>query len=199
MYTHERPQPKSKLIAIPPPPFFPEYNSLMNAYLTTRELSYPIAISNGWYPTSDSNIPRIVIPCTNSKNSCYYQARAMIDSNLRYKSPNTSREDSIVWLWGQPGDNRCVITEGPMDALAAAEICGYAIAVMGSKPPSEVFIFIKNLLNLIGCCELIIVPDLDNLEFGALIMSQLAVDIPVKIVLPLAKDLAATKRKDRKV
>ena len=124
-------------LSVPPEPYPEEnrrYLPAMKAYLYGRRLSYSTAKDNCWYPTDSikekNPTPRIVIPCFNSVGRPYWQGRAMIKHELRYRSAQGKRFQSIVVMWprileiakkehhseGKP----LVLVEGPMDALAAA-------------------------------------------------------------------------------
>ena len=201
MYDHERRERKNNgdIQHVAMPPRDPKGNALMYSYLTERELDYELAVANGWYATVFRG-HRVVIPCINSAGFNYWQARAMLDHPLRYDSPAIPRKDSIVMLWPNhaPKDvgmseNTVVITEGPMDALAAAEFYP-AIALMGGKPSDEVLSFIEQKTEALGLVNWVVVPDADNL---GLVDEFLAHDHPVLAVLPSGKDLAGMPRWER--
>src|SRR5574338_1697990 len=126
MYEHEFRERKNNgvITHVPMPVQHNQYGKDMYEYLESRDLSFDLAEANGWYPTWHRG-PRIVIPCINSANFNYWQARAMYEHPIRYDSPAIPRKDSIVFLWPKEnhrlGGSTAVITEGPMDALAAAE------------------------------------------------------------------------------
>ena len=196
MYDHERRERKDggEIQHVVMPPRDLKQSGLMFAYLTDRELDYELAISNGWYPTV-SRGPRVVIPCINSAKFNYWQARAMLDHPLRYDSPAIPRKDSIVFLWPrrEPGCT-VVITEGPTDALAAAEFHP-AIALMGGCPSVEVLDFMHKKTSELGLNNWVIVPDNDNvylldrfLEYG---------HFPLSAKMPSGKDLAGMPRWER--
>ena len=175
-------------------------SGLMYAYLSDRELDYELALANGWYPTM-SRGPRVVIPCINSAKFNYWQARDITGTHpLRYDSPAIPRKDSIVFLWPPKESgalslarkSSVVITEGPMDALAAAEFLP-AIALMGGAPSQEVISFVESKTSELGLDYWIIVPDNDN---TALVESFIAGG-RVEIRLPSGKDLAGMPRWER--
>ncbi len=197
MYDHERKERKDggEIKFIPMPPRDARGAALMYSYLSERDLDYELAVANGWYPAMVRG-PRVVIPCVNSAKFNYWQARALLDHPLRYDSPAIPRKDSIVFLWPieKCRCNSVVITEGPMDALAAAEYHP-AIALMGGKPSAEVMAFIEAKTSFLGLNQWVIVPDNDNTE---LIDSFLEHDAGVTIALPTGKDLAGMPAWERK-
>ena len=202
MYDHERRERKEdcEIKHVAMPPLDPRGRALMYSYLSERELDYELAVSNGWYPTFSKGY-RVVIPCINTARFNYWQARAMLDHPLRYDSPAIPRKDSIVFLW--PSNHRTgldtrnhshkvVITEGPMDALAAAE-WHPAIAIMGGKPSDAVLAHIASLVHRLGFTDWVIVPDSDNLDLFGSFMGY----GKVQVVLPSGKDLAGMPRWER--
>ncbi len=195
-YDHERRERKEPrdIQHIVMPKFDVHTSALMYKYLTNRELSYQTAVINGWYPTV-SRGPRVVIPCINTDKFNYWQARALTDHPLRYDSPPIPRKDSIVFLLpiGKALRPQVAITEGPMDALAAAEFMP-AIALMGGKPSQEVSDHIKKLTKELGLSKAILIPDQDN--FG-LLDSFVAQDYVVEARIPTGKDLAEMPRWER--
>jgi len=207
MYDHEqreRREPREIQHVVMPPKDIRQ-SALMYSYLSERDLDYELAISNGWYPTVARG-PRVVIPCINSAKFNYWQARAMLDHPLRYDSPPIPRKDSIVFLWPREADTLAwheknhstggsvVITEGPMDALAAAEFMP-AIALMGGAPSQEVISFIEKKTCELGLYQWVLVPDNDN---TALVDSFLQHDAGLKVVIPAGKDLAGMPAWERR-
>lgn len=170
-------------------------SGLMYAYLNDRELDYELALANGWYPTV-SRGPRVVIPCINSARFNYWQARDITGTHpLRYDSPAIPRKDSIVFLWPKerkPGGS-VIITEGPMDALAAAEFLP-AVALMGGSPSLEVMEFVEEKTSQLGLNHWVIVPDNDN---TAMVETFIKHDRGIEILLPSGKDLAGMPRWER--
>ena len=164
---------------VPPEPYPEETRKLrpaMKAYLHGRDLSYTVAKNNMWYPTDEVKesdpVPRLVIPCVNDHGRPYWQARAMVTHDLRYRSAKGGRFGSIVVVWPETsslgGMARCdkpiILCEGPTDALAAAGAGYLAIATMGA-------LFSKYALRYINkktdkSCPIIVVPDLDMPGFG---------------------------------
>ena len=155
MYDYEKLEIKNTRPSIPA--WLPKLNSKlwdqMDFYLTHRELSCPTAKFNSWYPSTNAgdDYQRIVMPATNSKGWAYWQARLMETATpeiKRYQSPAVPREDSVIIVWPEKSDHMpvLVLTEGPMDALAAAT-CGVpGIAVMGLHPSDMAIQFIKTKL-----------------------------------------------------
>lgn len=193
-----------------PRPGFPKEDeglaAMMNIYLKDRNLNIGIARSNGWYPTMELDIhPRIVIPCSNSANVSYFQARSMNDGLPRYKSLSATREDSLAVVWsGERGSayfgldiKGSVIVEGPMDALAAAYWGYTGIALMGNDPPEEVFDYLSTVVRPLG--RVIVIPDKDHLEMGSTVVVELGLRgvVETTMVLPTAKDFAEMRIVER--
>ena len=123
----------------------------MFRYLKTRDLPFMLAKNNGWYPSSDAGdaIPRVVVPATStSHDNLFWQARALDEVSKRYLSPFAPRGDALIIVrplgyhasaarsaWQEA---RRLIVEGPMDALAAADLGYYSIAWMGTDPTPDV-------------------------------------------------------------
>src|SRR5690349_1767197 len=198
MYDHEqreRREPREIQHVVMPPRDLRQ-SALMYCYLSDRDLDYELAVANGWYPTVAKG-PRVVIPCINSAKFNYWQARTLLDHPLRYDSPPIPRKDSIVFLWPRSGQittgDAVVITEGPMDALAAAELYP-AIALMGGMPSQEVMNFVACFTSGLGLVRWILVPDNDN---TALVESLLAYE-GLQVIIPAGKDLAGMPAWERK-
>jgi len=120
----------------------------MFQYLSDRGLSAILASTNGWYPIHRKGL-RIYIPATTRiPNHVYWQARGIWGQDLRYDSPYGPRRDALVVVKSKvPGTIACVV-EGPMDALAMAELTGVTgIALMGLSPPQEA------LDHLVALCQ----------------------------------------------
>jgi hypothetical protein len=184
-----------EIVYMPMPPVRRQFQPAMYAYLNDRELDYELATANGWYST-EARGARIVIPCVNSARFNYWQARAMGDHPLRYDSPPIPRKDSIVFLWPRTRkpSGTVIITEGPMDALAAAGEGWPAIALMGGKPNEEVLTFVSHKTGELGLNHWVIVPDNDNLE---MLESFLAHDKGLEVITPTGKDLAGMPQWER--
>src|SRR5690349_16580226 len=196
MYDHEqreRREPREIQHVVMPPRDLRQ-SALMYCYLSDRDLDYELAVANGWYPTVAKG-PRVVIPCINSAKFNYWQARALIDHPLRYDSPAIPRKDSIVFLWPRKGCEckSVIITEGPMDALAAAE-WHPAIALMGGSPSKEVMSFVEKKTCELGLYQWVLVPDNDN---TAIVESFLQHDAGLQVAIPSGKDLAGMPRWER--
>ena len=196
MYDHEqreRREPREIQHVVMPPRDLRQ-SALMYCYLSDRDLDYELAVSNGWYPTVAKG-PRVVIPCINSAKFNYWQARTLLDHPLRYDSPPIPRKDSVVMLWPREcGEHKTVvITEGPMDALAAAEFLP-AIALMGGMPSQEVMSFVAKKTSELGLSKWVLVPDNDN---TALVESFLAYE-GLQVVIPAGKDLAGMPAWERR-
>lgn len=202
-YDHERKERTEKYSGPRPtfPPVCEKYFKKMQTYLESRRLDYNLARVNGWYPcTWDfGHEIRIVIPCTNSRQLPYWQARAIDNSEPRYRSPAATREDSIVLVWPREYANGSVIVEGPMDALAAAAMGYVGIGLMGNEPSDTVLNFVANTIKVGDFTPVYIVPDLDHLEMGTSLLQRfiLNYEIGVSVKLPGQKDLADMNLKER--
>lgn len=191
-YEHEK-QPRHRSAPSLPLPVNADQNGLLVAYLKNRGLNGELALENGWYVSmaAGDGHNRIVIPCTNSRNRIYWQARAVLPwVEKRYQSPPYAQEDSIVLVWPYfSGCNKAVIVEGPMDALAAAD-CGFAgVAIMGNRPSRAT---LDNILQTLPGYTLTVVPDLDAVGAGALTVAKLALKgATVRLRVPVCgKDLS---------
>lgn len=182
IYLHERQEKTKKWMG--PRPGFPKpdlssnMRHMMMEYFVARQLPYWLAKDNGWYPAYYKDAARIIIPCSNSTGVSYFQARDMTGkAKLRYASPPTSRQDSIVIVWPVVGImvKGTVIVEGPMDALAAAEFNYIGIALMGNDPPD---IVIERIVATVKDKfePVIVIPDLDHLEMGAAVVGALTME-----------------------
>jgi len=153
----------------PYPEETPRLIPAMKAYLHGRNLSYQTAKINLWYPTENVKerdlVPRIIIPAVNKYKRPYWQGRAMLKHDLRYRSAKGGRFGSVVVVWPM---NRCknevVLVEGPMCALAAAGLGYLGLATMGALFASYAVKFIKDMLS--SDTTVIVVPDVDAPEFG---------------------------------
>ena len=200
IYVHE--EREKRTVYVGPRPGFPEpcadYTNRMRDYLTDRQLPFTVARQNGWFPAYYKGAPRIIIPCSNSANVPYFQGRDMTGkSKLRYASPAASRDDSIVVVWPSERAKGTVIVEGPMCALAAADLGFLGIAVMGNQPTVAVLDHISSLVR--NFQPVIVVPDMDMMEFGPKVLGPLAQDgISGAILVPYAKDFAGMSLKERR-
>lgn len=137
----------------------------MRKYLEGRMLSFQLAEENGWYVSRDANDDwlRVVIPALcREANHAYWQARAINpEARIRYQSPSGPRLDAIIRVNpfsamdnavdesennGPDTQPISVICEGPMDALAAAELGYISYALMGITPPGSTLDFLANKL-----------------------------------------------------
>ena len=131
-------------------------------YLQRRGLSFTLARANFWFPSDQAGdgSPRVVIPASATPPNVFWQARAMDDNPKRYQSPAAPKGDALVVVWpnakGNPPDSPddgfiqvrkssviqgFALFEGPMDALAAAELgyCGVATMGLPTIPGMEHF------------------------------------------------------------
>ena len=186
-----------------PRPSIPRHNirldKMFDKYLGNRHLDPRLARANGWFPAVYKDAPRVIIPCTNSEGVSYFQGRDMTDTHpLRYASPASSRDDSIVLVWPDEDNERkgLVICEGPTDALAAAGVGFVGIGLMGNQPTPEILDHVVIYARAIK--PIIIVPDIDALEFGSTILNHLAqVALVARIYMPESKDLASMTVRQR--
>jgi len=199
-YQHEQREKRERYVGPRPgfPECVPEYWNDMKIYLAERQLNNRTAVENGWFLTFFQGCPRIVIPCSNSLGVPYFQARAMSSKvKLRYASPAASRDDSIVVVWPADRAKGSVVTEGPMDALASADLGYLGIATMGNQPNEEVLEHVASVVRSFQ--PVLVVPDADALEFGPLVLCALAQrGISGGIVAPHKKDIAEMSVKERK-
>lgn len=170
----------------------------MSTYLASRELSYPLALANGWYPSYDAGDAhlRIVIPAINTRGYVYWQARAVApEVEKRYRSPSYAASDSIIVVWPGEMARRVVLVEGPMDALAAAEHDAIGLAVMGKAPEPQVY---DHILKLFPRHTFIVIPDSDGMRGAGNIVGELSKrGLAVSFRVSGAKDLAAMSRQRR--
>lgn len=137
-------------------------------YLRERNLNHALARANSWFPsrTVDGN-NRLVVPGTSDqKGNLYWQARLIPPHPLgppdrgeprRWESPHgVARGNSVCMVWPDQKNGRSVVVEGPMDALAAAELGFLAIGLMGVVPAMEVLDLTSKLLRGTIC---LVVPD----------------------------------------
>lgn len=146
-------------------------------YLRRRRLDYPLALRNGWYPSdrAGDSLPRLVIPASSTSiENKYWQARALVDTQLRYQSPHgVRRGDAVVIVWPRNDEiGHAAITEGPMDALAAAGEGVLGIALMGKNPPEEVLHYVTSLT---GSFVTAIIADIDALSEAAELLRRLII------------------------
>lgn len=144
----------------------PALSPSVRKYLESRELSYKLACRNGWYGTRDEfGIARVVMPATSRVNTWpYYQARALGPELPRYRSPAVPRGDALMVVMPERDTPQGVmILEGPMDALASAELGYVGIGLMGNRPNAPVINHLVELIEVYcgsdNAC--LIVPDSD--------------------------------------
>ncbi len=200
----------------PPEPYPEESRRLlpaMKAYLHGRRLSYTTAKGNYWYATAEIKeedpTPRVTIPCVNPFGRPYWQGRAMLSSHkLRYRSAKGGRFQSIVVVWpsyvnfievvSKKERKPVVIIEGPMDALAAAGMGYLSISTMGALFSEYALIYLDR--NVPKDIPVIIIPDVDCLDFGVSVVKLLSI-AGRKCVMRVSEegdDLAAASNKERK-
>jgi DNA primase len=172
---------------------------LFSSYLRERELDPQLAKQNGWYVARYKDTTRIIIPCSNREGVPYFQGRAMDDNELRYASPPVPRDDSLVIVW--PDESKPtlggVVTEGPMDALAAAGVGFVGVGLMGNCPTDAVLDHLALFARAFQ--PIYVIPDADAPHFGATIigaLSQHKLNITMRIAPK--KDLAEMTLKARR-
>ena len=181
----------------------------MKEYLRERKLSYRVAAEvNGWYPTKFlDQYPRVVVPAQNLEGTRFWQARAMVrvEDRKRWRSASGTKGGSIVVVWPEKTTSRMrlVITEGPMDALAAATEKQLGFAAMGKINLPDVVAYLKAGFKFIQVFNstqpVIIVPDLDFTDFGTQACKELGLaGIKAEIRLPDVEDLAALNHRQRR-
>ena len=177
----------------PPEPMPQSDNSLyllQDDYLSDRNLSPTTARYNYWYPTELKG-PRIIIPCTKG----FWQARALEDNTPRYLSAKGSRDGAFCVVWPKYPSDLTVIAEGPMDALAAAGLRAVGVASLGAGFGGYVVDWVCNNRPL---SHILIIPDLDNEEFGYSLMAEFTNHGRVATIKhPTKKDLASMTIKQR--
>lgn len=164
----------------------------MIRYLEKRRLNPDIAILNGWYPSRDYTGVRLIIPASTLVNTWpYYQARAMNDHPVRYKSPAAPRGDALIIVHPEGSPKGILVVEGPMDALAGAGEGYVGVALMGNKPSAAVLEHLITVLKTFSG-EHIVLPDKDAFEEGAALTAKLwsrGITCQLKMIRG-AKDLA---------
>ena len=176
-----------------------DLDNQMREYLEGRDLNYGLAIYNGWYPGYYSG-SRIIVPCFRSNGTLWWQGRALPDnhSTLRWDSPSGPRGDAIAIVRPKTVSNWCACVEGPMDALAMAELGYVGIAILGSNPSIAV---IGHLAQVMTASDRILIPDSDAVDRWVHIQSCLVgFGINARICLVEAgyKDVASMPLEDRR-
>lgn len=176
----------------------------MRAYLDKRDLSFDLAVMNGWYESScaGDDYPRVVIPAvTHVPGHAYWQARDTTGkAYLRYQTPKGPRYEALIQVLPLLDLKGTVIVEGPMDALAAAG-AGYAgIALMGMTPGYSTIVQLTKLLDRHKPVFVLLDRDSnDNAHKLAIKLAGLGVNSKVIFLPGPEKDLAqCTKLKRRK-
>jgi hypothetical protein len=173
-------------------------------YLSDRRLSPGLARANRWFPSyhAGDNRPRIVIPASSHiVGNVYWQARAMeADVEPRYQSPKASRGDAVVVCWPQQGRpiSGAAVVEGPMDALAAAEVDHIGIALMGVTPSTDA---LDLTCKLLGGIMTTLVADSDAIpEMTQVLMYLVHKRLNVRLVEPYPwNDLAEATLLERRM
>lgn len=198
-YRHEEPARHT-----PPPvdakyPARSPYQEPLVGYLASRGLDPGLAARNGWYVSrsaGDKEV-RVVIPCTNTEGYAYWQARA-VDSHadVRYQSPRYSSMDSLVQVFPGAPSTVVAVVEGPMCALAAAEVGLVGIALMGNRPTKAV---VDRVSGLCRYRRVVLIPDADALWAWGEIAAKFAQRGVYAPVVPIpGKDLASLAVDDRR-
>src|SRR5207245_2951688 len=139
-YVHEKREPREQVInreAMPKRSL--DLHREMKTYLQDRYLDFDLAVYNHWYlsHSAGDDHTRIVIPATSMiEDHIYWQARAIYPHvKHKYQSPTASRLDALVVVYPPEHEDSgmIVVVEGPMDALAAADVGYTGIALMGNE------------------------------------------------------------------
>ncbi len=174
----------------------------MQYYLAGRGLDFFLAERNGWYPSDSAGDrePRIVMPGIRSDGGVFWQARAMLPSDKRYQSPHANRADALIVVKpNNPHPKYAALVEGPMDALAAADVGMLGISMMGNTP--NVIVLDHIAVHVEPCKWVYVVPDADSLPNAVKLTAWLTTHAHAKTLLRSTypyKDLAAIPRKERK-
>lgn len=159
----------------PFPGVSPEYWPTFDKYLKARGLNPALARENKWYPSisAGDSEPRIVIPATNTTFHGYWQARAMTDVEKRYQSPAVPRGDSLIVVWPVGlHPERVAVVEGPMDALAAADVENtVGIALMGNQPNDKI---LSHVTMISSSLPILVVGDSDAMREATQTVAALA-------------------------
>lgn len=182
----------------PPRPDLAKYSA---EYLASRELSAELAAENGWYTSEWRGVPVIVIPAWTSYGAAWFQVRATVPTDWRYDSPKGSRGDALGLVWptcyGGAGESGIVVVEGPMDALAVAEVGLLGIAMLGKNPSASQLERLGFYLSRIFAKRVLVVPDRDGLELVEKVLTVAPSNVVVRVLVPPVKDFAAMSRKER--
>jgi DNA primase len=125
----------------------------------------------------------------------------MDDNELRYASPPVPRDDSLVIVWPDETVHTHriggVVTEGPMDALAAAGMGFVGVGLMGNCPTEAV---LEHLALFARAFQPVyVIPDADAPEFGATVLGYLAQQgLNCTVRIAPKKDLAEMSTKERR-
>lgn len=204
-YPHEKSSRKAPIPdgVVPMPLRADDLLGVMEHYLTTRGLDASLARENGWYLSGHAgdSETRVVIPCVNSRGYAYWQARAVYaGTQKRYQSPSYASTDSLAVVWPRVTGltRRAVVTEGPMDALAAAELGYVGVGLMGHNPSQDTYDFI---IKMFPGFTFLVVPDSDSLAAGIAITNRLSIlGAMAQTRFPVgAKDLAGMTKAAREV
>ena len=139
-------------------------------YLRGRKLNHALARANNWYPsrTVDGYDRAVVTTTSDQPGNLYWQARLLgalgsappldlPEGVRRWESPHgIARGNAVCMVWPDQKNGRSVVVEGPMDALAAAELGFLAVGLMGVTPAIEVLDLTSRLLRGTVC---LVVPD----------------------------------------
>lgn len=212
IYEHESRESKYKGEGIntspPPRPIKEQWAlDLMQEYLSSRDLSYNLALMNGCYPCKSKDAVRIYIPArTRIKDHIYWQARAIEDSWLRYDSPQGPKRDALIVFsnksyFNHLGLSNVVIVEGPLDALAVASLDSHiGISLMGNNPGQESLDHLADMVIRLKPLQVFCVADRDAVGPMHKIQSYLAMrGIMSQLKVPLdKKDLACYSVEERR-
>lgn len=162
-------------------------------YLKSRGLSVATAAGNGWYVSDRAGDERfrLVIPAT-SENPAnkFWQARDLEHGEPRYQSPHgVRRGDALIFVYPAKPIKALAVVEGPMDALAAAEMGYLGVALMGTTPGAEAKVFLAKIAKKWATSGVIVVPDRDQEGSMLRVWQDLGIAAGIGNVYPY-KDLA---------
>lgn len=207
IYEHEREERKAPRVQPAPenismPDLDPKHWITMTRYLDSRGLDFRLAVENGWYPSTEAGdtSPRVVIPC-HPHDLRFWQARALDASPKRYQSPHRDPAGAVVVVFPVHAPRGVVVLEGPMDALAAAELGFLGVALMGATPSAARLRTVARIIRR-SPPRVIVIPDTDAVNEARNTRLRLAIlaEHVIELVIPPEgrKDLGECSRAERR-